>query len=250
MLALNAGRRKDIQAWAAAGAPLGRATATPEEALRVVLAWLSHRPGVRSRVTRVTVEVPPGIAGDIGWWLCLDLTGVPAASSVEVSAGMRRSYHGTSFEVLHRVLACGLQTGWSKNTDGHQELRGIWSLAPERAFLLQSYVLYTCLDDSGYMFGPMLELRSPEIDPRGRKVVLKRRQRQRNRDQWLSYDDTTSVVRCWIHVLHIAEMSAAPADAGFSIFAEGRLHPELEVHPETSWDELRRLSEASQDDVV
>ena len=114
-----------MQAWAAAGAPLGIATATPEEGLRVVLAWLSDRPGVRSRVTRVTLGLPPGIAATLGWWLRLDLAGVAAASSDEVSTGMRRSYHGTSFEVLHRILARGLQTGWSKNTDGHQELRGI-----------------------------------------------------------------------------------------------------------------------------
>ena len=50
--------------------------------------------------------------------------------------------------------------------------------------------------------------------------------------------------------MHIAEMSAPPAGAGFVIFAEGRLHPELEAHPETDWDELRRLSEASQDDEI
>jgi len=100
-----------MRAWAAAGAPLGRATATPEEGLRVVLAWLSDRPGVRSRVTRVTLELPPGIAVASGWWLRLDLVGEPDASSVGVSTGMRGSYHETSFEVLHRMYARGLKTG-------------------------------------------------------------------------------------------------------------------------------------------
>ena len=108
-----------MQAGVAAGAPLGRATATPEEGLRVVLAWLSYRPGVRSLVTRVTLELPPDMAGDIGWWLRLDLTGVPSESSDEVSTGMRRSHHGTCFEVLHRIRARGLQTGSSRSTDGH-----------------------------------------------------------------------------------------------------------------------------------
>ena len=157
--------------------------------------------------------------------------------------GSRRSYHGTCFEVLHRILAKGLQTEWSVNSDGCRDLRGIWSLSPERSEFLLSYMLCTCLDRSGYMFGPMLELRSPDVDPQGRRVVLKRRCGRRNHDKWLSYEDTTTVGSCLVHIIHMAELSQARQDTGISIFAEGCLHDDSEIHSDETRGALAARSE-------
>ena len=125
-------------------------------------------------------------------------------------------------------------------------LQGIWSLAPERASLLLSYMLYSGLDRSGFLFSPVVELRSPVSDPQGRRVVMKRSSGssagRRNRDQWLSYDDTTSQVCIWIHALHVSEVAAADSASGFSIFAEGCMPADLELHPTASWERICRNS--------
>ena len=147
-------------------------------------------------------------------------------------------------EVVHRVCARGLEVGWSVNTDSGRELRGIWSLAPERARLLTSYTLYSMLDDSGYLYGPMLELRSPWHDPEGRQIVL-RRGGSSNRNQWLSYPNTTTLVRLWINIIHISELATMPASSGLSLYAEPACQRELEIHPDSGWADLLTRSRAA-----
>ena len=136
------------------------------------------------------------------------------------------------------------------NSDAGRELRGVWSLAPERFHLLSSYILYSALDNSGYVYGPLLELKSPFSDPEGRKVVLKRRSGRSNRDQWLSYVETTVMTRVFVHVVHISEVVQSSGEAEFVMYAESAYVNALETHPEASWQELARLSHAARDIVL
>ena len=161
---------------------------------------------------------------------------------------MRRSYHGTASASLGRIIHQGICTGFASNSDAGQTLQGIWSLAPERSSLLTSYMLYSGIDRSGFLFSPVVELRSPSIDPNGRRVVMKRSSRTssgtRNRDQWLSYDDTTTQVCVWIHALHVSEVAASDTRV-FSILAEGRMPADLELHPTAAWERIVSNSEAA-----
>lgn len=248
VMALNPGSVPDLCRWAAAGAPMGSPSASPELALRTVVDWLGSRPAIRDRVSRVTVATPPGIAWQSGWWLRLQLVGQTAEVEWPVPEGYRRSFHGTALACLARIMARGPATGWAVNSDRGAYVRGVFSLAPERAHLLLSYILYTALDRSGYLIGPVLELCSPCVDGAGRKTVLKRRRGASNCDQWLSYEDTTQVVACWLNVVHVAEFAAAEGSSAFYAFAEGALLPELELHPDASWSDLEQASRAAHEE--
>ncbi len=242
VMALNAGRKVDIQKWASCGAPLGLRTTTANDALETLTEWLSARPHIQKSVYNVSLENPPGINFGVGWWVRLSLAGHRRSDAFEVAAGMRRSYHGTALASLGRIIEQGICTGFASNSDSGRILRGIWSLAPERSPLLLSYMLYSGLDRSGWLFSPVVELRSPNPDPQGRPVVMKRSTRgsgsNRNRDQWLSYDDTTSQVAIWIHALHVSEVATADDTSGLSIFAEGRMPADFELHPLAPWERI------------
>ena len=178
------------------------------------------RPGIATSVVDVAVDRPHECAGlPGGFFLRCDLMHDVQIATEFSGEHFRTSFHGTCLEVVHRLLTRGIEVGWSVNNDSGRELRGIWSLAPERARLLTSYTLYSMLDASGYLYGPLLELRSPWQDPQGRPVALRRRG-STNRTQWLSYPDSTTMVRLWIHIIHISQLATMPVDSGLSIFAE------------------------------
>ena len=238
VMPLTAGRMIDIRMWALQKAPLGTRATNANDALRTLTAWLSARPHIRDAVYAVSVETPPGIDFPVGWWVRLALAGQAPGAASEVAEGMRRSYHGTALATLGRIVANGIRTGFATNVDGGQTLQGIWSLAPERSRLLLSYCLYTALNRSGYVYAPVVELRSPATDPKQRRVTMRRGSAARKRDQWISYEDTTTQVCIWIHALHVSEIAAAPQSTFFSIFAEGCMPPGVELSPTAPWSAI------------
>ena len=144
---------------------------------------------------------------------------------------------------------CGLATGWARNFDAGRELQGIYTFAPQRAHLLSSYILYSALDDSGWLYGPFLEVRSPQEDPQKRKTVL-RRAGAGDRHQWISYPDSTFPTHVWVHIVHVSTLYLHPADAGVSLYAEPAFQHSLEVHPDASWEDLLQASRQAADVVV
>jgi hypothetical protein len=243
VIGLHGGKAKDLRRWASVGGSMGTENDSPHNALRTLVQWLSARPAIVNAVQTVSIEDPPEVDFPIGWWVSLELAAVSESEAQTVAPGLRRSYHATGLNSLQRILSMGMEPGFAINVDGGSFLQGVWSLAPQRSRLLTSYLLYSGLDSSGYLFAPVLELRSPEIDSHGRRTVLKRGTGgKKSRDQWLSYTDTTTVTKAWVHVLHIAEL-ADSATEGFAIFAEGRLPPELELHPEASMASLIEQSQ-------
>ena len=248
--ALQAGRARSFTDWIRAGGSIGREGARPLHAIRTLWEWLASRPRLVEGCVGATIDRPDDCTGlPFGFCVRLDL---PAASRIDAElddSRYRRSFHGTALEVLQRIVHRGLETGWARNVESGRELQGIYTLAAERAHLLSSYILYSSLDDSGWLYGPFVEVRSPHADPQMRKTVLRRRGGT-NRDQWISYPDSTTMTHVWVHVVHVASLYSAPADANVSLWAEPMYQRELEVHPEASWEELLQRSRDGRDIVL
>ena len=215
VIALYSGRPRSARDWSESGGSFGRLGASPDTAVEALVDWASSRRGIVDNVASVELRRPLGSSDARGFYVCFNL-----AASVDADANFptdvyRTSFHGSSMYVLHRVLSRGLETSWAVNSDAGRELRGVWSLAPERFHLLSSYILYSALDNSGYVYGPLLELKSPYSDPEGRKVMLKRRSGRSNRDQRLSYVETTVMTRVFVHVIHTSEVVQDSGEAEF-----------------------------------
>ena len=239
---LTTGRHRSLKEWVDEGGSLGFTSSSPEAAVATFFEWAATRPGIRDAIRSVEVDRPRDCTGlQYVFFLRCDLAHARDVDHVFPPRDFRRSFHGTCMEVLNRVLSKGLRTGWSVNRDGQRILRGIWPLSPECTRLITSYTLYSALDDSGYVYGPILEIRSPCYDVQQRPTAMRR---SNNATQWLSYPDSTTMIYLWVNIIHVGELFKAPANAG-AIFAESAFRRELEIDPEESWEELARRSHAA-----
>ncbi len=250
VVAINAGRRKDIEVFVQTGGSLGEANTSSEEALRRFLIWLSYRSEGAKKIRDVTLGKPPGVNWSRGWWLRLGLATTDYHAEEVLDLDMRRSYHGTTLHSLHRILVEGLKEGFAANTQSGKEIHGIFSHRAETSHLCLGYTLYSPIDRSGWMWGPFVELLAPANDPHGRPITLKRRSGPRAVNQWISYEDTTVMQNIWVNALHMGHLLEPDPTWGFSINVEGYMHPELELNPQTSWVTLTQRSRQNKDVVL
>jgi hypothetical protein len=200
--------------------------ALPQQAARMasdaLLHFWSARPHLRARISEWTSEAPPWAAASCGSWLRGRMTELPGSRP---NMNDRVGWHGTSFHYLERVAARGLEAGWNGvNVHGICRL-GIYFHVQERAHLCLNYTLYSALEqDSGFLFAPFVQLRSPQSDPRGRMQHVRRGSGQH---QELTYEDVCVVTDIWIHVRHVMEFYAGPA--ADQVSAEGQFEQSLEA---------------------
>jgi hypothetical protein len=161
-----------------------------------------------------------------GLWLFAP-TRAPPRNTPHVSG-----FHGTSMHVLTRAMTQGLENGWS-GLERHGKLHvGVYYHKQERAQYCANYMTYSALDNSGFVFGPMIQLRAPETDPDSRTTTL----RTSGLTQNLTYQDCAAITGIWLHALHVADVLSRGADT--YIWAEARFAQELELDPGYSRQEL------------
>jgi hypothetical protein len=171
---------------------------------------------------------------------------------VAITGDNRQTFHGTSLQCVHRIVATGLEIGMAVNCKESGKPRsGIFSHMAHASHLCLMYMLFAPLDDSGFLFAPLFELRNPAIDPHGRPSVLRRANKDNN--QRLSYPDTTTIVKVHFLAIHAAYFAdKSPPEEKYPIWgnAEPVFHAETELSPDQSWAEIQAASEPAHDPAL
>jgi hypothetical protein len=218
---------ESLRLWQRNGNAIG--LASPEQAAVLAsdafLQFWRARVHLHERISAWVSEAPPWAAASCGSWLRGRMSELPGSRP---NINDRVGWHGTSLHYLERVAARGLEDGWNGiNVHGVCRM-GIYFHVQERAHLCLNYSVYSALEqDSGFLFAPYVQLRSPQSDPRGRMQHVRRGS---GRDQELTYEDVCVVTDIWIHVRHVMEFYAG--QAADQVSAEGQFEQSLEADPQ------------------
>ena len=234
---LQRGKYSSLAAAAVANLCLGRRSfPTASDEVMVLQQWIDARPGLRERITRISVaERQPYDLNGI--WLQVDLeqTTRPPADT----GNMRVGWHGTSMAALYRCILRGPQTGWDGKTHGASARLGIYMHCEPRQDLTSSYMVHTPLRRSGWLWSPLLELHWPCPDPQGRAHVGRS---SGDTSQYVTYPDVVTMPRVFLHLSHVSMWSTGERSHWINV--EPRFPTECEVDPSPNATELHRLSEA------
>ena len=119
---------------------------------------------------------------------------------------------------------------------------GIYFHIEHRARLCHNYMMYSALDDTGFLVAPVVHLSAPRTDPHTRKVILVNSGEPQN----ITYPDVVRMHGVWFHIIHVLQFYDGSRDNW--VFAEPRFARELELDPIPSRSEIERMSrEASQE---
>ena len=181
--------------------------------------FIAGRPHLRSRVRSLTHDRPAWEKHVIpGTWLYADV------ESAANNASRLQGYHGTSMHMLERIMAQGLETGWSGVTRPKKLRLGVYFHILPRAHLCHNYMLYSALDDTGYLISAVIHLSAPDEDPLSRMTKITAKQPQN-----LTYPDVCHVHGIYFHIVHVLELKHGPSDTW--LWAEPRYAQQLEVDP-------------------
>merc|ERR1712026_294522 len=136
-----------------------------------------------------------------------------------------QGYHGTSMHMLERIMAKGLETGWTGVTRRKKLRLGVYFHILPRAHLCHNYMLYSALDDTGYLISAVIHMSAPDEDPLCRMTKITTSNQPRN----LTYPDVCHVHGIYFHMVHVLELRHGPSDSW--LWAEPRYAQQLEVDP-------------------
>ena len=180
--------REGVKSWAGTWTP-------PTEAFSILCQFLSNRPwtGVQLHNRDRWWACPPkyfkeelGFAPghysqlDCGHWIqwrCRDYVHVS-----ELGVDDALGYHATSMYCLGKIMHDGqCRTGFAENTQGNKTMKGVFYMLPAQVQCCDNYMHYVTLDDNGWLYGVLLQLRvrRESYDPEGRGQTLRRKQNQR-----------------------------------------------------------------------
>ena len=165
-----------------------------------------------------------------GAWVYAELHEAPADED------RLHGFHGSSMHALERSMAQGLESGWSGLTRNRVEHLGIYFHIERRARLCHNYVMYSALDDTGFLVAPVVHLSAPRIDPQGRKVSFPDCTEPQN----MTYPDVVRMHGVWFHIMHVLQFWSGSGDNW--VYAEPRFARSLEVDPTPSRAEIERMS--------
>lgn len=153
-----------------------------------------------------------------------------------VQAEERLGWHATSMYSFLRIAAQrSLDNGFAQNCDGKRVARGVFYMREARVHGCDNYMLYTMLDEDGWLYAPLVEIVARVAADDSRQTTLKRKLKQN-----ITYGDCHRVNAMYIHMVHVTELARQPKD--FFCSAEPGFHPALELGPHQSWQELEALS--------
>ena len=116
---------------------------------------------------------------------------------------------------------------------------GIYFHVECRARLCHNYMMYSALDDTGFLVAPVLHLTAPRNDPFGRKVFFGDCKEPQN----LTYPDVAKLHGVWFHIMHVLQFYTGSKSDW--VYAEPRFARELEVDPNVSRADLEEISRQS-----
>ena len=182
--------------------------------------FIAGRPHLRSRVRSLTRARPAWEKHVIpGTWLYADVEGAANYAS------RLQGYHGTSMHMLERIMAQGLETGWNGVVRRNIRRLGVYFHILPRAHLCHNYMLYSALDDTGFLISAVIHLSAPAWDPLGRMTSIA----TSNQPQNLTYPDVCHVHGIYFHIVHVLQLWHGASDSW--LWAEPRYAQQLEVDP-------------------
>ena len=217
-----------------AGSPFvsGMAAGSLAGAVGMLCSWIQHRRSIahllRGPVRLLGNDVVEKFAPN-GLLFCWDLAG---ASSCPARYN-QRGFHGTSLYTLQGCMRNGLAIGWSFKSNGGVPLEGIYHHIPVRLRLCNYHMLHTAVDNSGWFFAPMLEIRYPNPDPDGRPTLAKDDKKKRKHN--VAYPDSHVVVALIFHAVHTSHFFGMAKNHGH--FIEGLFQQQWEIDPAVSFRE-------------
>jgi len=233
--------RGKLYAYSQAGGIVTDAPTNPQATIENMMAWMFARDDLRRFIHGVELrESDCPHVNDSGFWLYVSLNGHNPQANTPVEAfgnGVRCGYHGTSLHCLNRIIATGLRIGPAENNPRGKSIKAIFSWGHFNAWKVTHYAHYAAIDNSGWVWAPVIYLTLPNSDPHNRKSQLG--------DQQLSYPDTTRLHVFLLHALPICSMAEGDG-AGpwpFSIVAQTAFSPAEELSPLDSWEDIVRASQ-------
>ena len=195
--------------------------------------WMAGRPHLHSRV-RWLVQAEPAWAKLVfpGSWFYANV------DDTSIDESRLEGFHGTTMHVLERIMAQGMETGWTGVIQRKIRRLGVYFHILARAHLCHNYMLYSALDDTGFLISPVIHLSAPVVDPQKRLVSIKTSGQPQN----LTYQDVCRVHGIWFHVIHVLQLWSAAA--AHWIWAEPKFAREVEVDPLLERAELESLARA------
>ena len=201
-------------------------------AVGMLRSWILNRPGIAQslrgplRLVDATIAekfAPTGLM--FGW-------GLEGASNIPETFN-QRGFHATSLYTLQSCIRNGLATGWSTIKVSSVVKKGIYNHIPERVHLCNNYMLHSAVDNSGWFFGPIIEIRYPIPDPQGRATTVRRK--KQTATQNLAHPDAHVVVGLYFHAVHWAHFLVM--DKAHGHYVEGLFQRGWEIDPAASFEE-------------
>ena len=193
--------------------------------------FIASRPNLLRRVASLR-DRRPSWAHQVmdGAWVYAELREAPADED------RLHGFHGSSMHMLERSMSQGLESGWTGLTRNGVFHPGIYFHIEERARLCHNYIMYSALDDTGFLVAPVVHLSAPHTDPRGRKVSFPTGGEPQN----LTFPDVVRMHGVWFHIIHVLQFYSGSRDTW--VYAEPRFARELELDPTPHRAELERMS--------
>ena len=193
--------------------------------------WMAGRPHIHSRV-RSIVQAKPVWERQVfpGSWLYANV------DDTSIDGTRLEGYHGTTMHMLERIMAQGMETGWTGVVRRKKHRSGIFFHVLARARLCHNYMLYSALDDTGFLISPVIHMSAPNVDPLYRLVSIASSGQPQN----LTYPDVCRVHGIWFHVVHVLQLWSAVSDQW--LWGEPKFAREVEADPLLSRAELESLA--------
>ena len=204
-----------------------------------MLALLHARPGLRRAIVGVRYWEATGTCcralNDSGFWIELMLCDQRPMARPPAAAtwtGVKDGYHGTSLQNLHRIIHEGLRVGMAENRPGGKSIKGIFSWPGLAVSNVAGYAHYANIDNSGWVWAPVIKLAIPDTDPDQRKSTLKYQQ--------ISYEDTTTIVSVLLHAVPIHSITFGDGQGPWPYWmtVQARYDPKHELKPEDDWKKI------------
>ena len=217
-----------------AGSPFVNAMAAGSlaRAAGMLHSWFQHRRGIADLLRGPMRLLGSGIVEQFSSTELLFGWGLAGATSCPAHFN-QRGFHGTLLCTLQGCMQNGLATGWSFKSGGGLALKGIYHHLPQRVHLCSHYMIHTAVDNSGWYFAPMLEIRYPSPDPHGRPATVKGGRSKTNQN--IAYPDSHAVVALVFHAVHSAHFLVTEKYHGHYI--EGLFQQQWEIDPALSFEE-------------
>jgi hypothetical protein len=212
-----------------------------------IFGWMSQRSGILDQIGRVSLQCADNIEEDDalhlagqgkGFWIKCELPDVDykEKEARDVSV-MVEGYHGTSLYSIWRMLMRGVDisfvTKTSKSRKGH--VAGFYYHVKAQVSSAGGYMSYIPISNSGYVYGCLVQVRTPSTDPEFRPVSAGA---NNNR---VCQPDCTRISHLHVHVLHVRELFCGSREKQFLVMPSWV--PTYELDPQ---DDLQQIVDRSE----